>query len=278
VKTKGFQGFTLIELLVVIAIIAILAALLLPALTKAKARAKQIACLNNLRQVGIGAVMYTGDYKGYPGAYSPDTGAYVWMTRILPLTSGNRAVFQCPAAAPDSAWDTNINNTLGGRDEFGLPDSYAVTPTSRFSFGYNNWGLNAINTPQLGLGGDINGGMTQGLVKDTSVVAPAQMIMLADTPAPQTIVNSAWEANLDPLHMSTTGQRGDVGQLPSNRHNFKTDFMSCDGHAESALRNNMINPVTDNSWRCRWNNDNLPHNEVTWPYPTAAENVLDLSY
>jgi prepilin-type processing-associated H-X9-DG protein len=176
----------------------------------------------------------------------------------------NRTVFHCPAAHADAAWDTNVNKTLGGTAPDSTRDPWAITSKSRFSLGYNDWGLNLVNKPQLGLGGDIDGGLYQGPVKESMVVSPSQMIMLADSRAQET--GFSWEANLDPTSPD---------QWPSNRHNRKTNLLFTDGHYESAPRGAVIDPTKDNLWRSRWNNDNQPHNEVSWSVNATQEAKLD---
>ena len=78
------KSFTLIELLVVIAIIAILAAMLLPALSKARAKARAISCVNNMKQGTLSLIMYADDFEGYypvfnhfkDGVYTANTFGY----------------------------------------------------------------------------------------------------------------------------------------------------------------------------------------------------------
>ena len=267
-KSKYFRGskpraFTLIELLVVIAIIAILAAMLLPALAKAKAKAKQISCINNLKQMGLANVMYVNDYKVYPGSLHVAGGvfAYVWPTRLLPFMGNNHNSFSCPAAAPEAAWNTNLNKSLGGTDPIGgggVYDPYAVMALTgggnpggtRFSYGWNDWAYVQPGPTSLGAGGDVDGGPnSNAYVKDTQVRKPSDFIVIGDTRGFKIQAAIDFGANLDPADNTFVHP-----QLPSNRHNYRTDLLFADGHAEPAVRNKVTSGTTE--WVQKWNNDN----------------------
>ena len=169
------------------------------------------------------------------------------------------------AAPADAAWNSNNLTLVTGPDENGVNNNYNVTPSSRFSYGYNDWGIegNAVTAnfrPQLGLGGDVDGPYSQGPVRDSMVARPADMIAVGDVKSAEnpSDLQGAFSANLDP----TANDAGHC-QWPSNRHNYIMDFLFADSHFESTKRliNGNSGPVmpTDTTWRRRWNSDDLAH-------------------
>jgi len=157
-------AFTLIELLVVIAIIAILAAMLLPALSRAKESGRRIACLNNLRQLGIASKIYVDENEGAYPPRNERNDASRWPDRFYKNYGQNIKILLCPTdiailSDPATAGSSPSNNVAD------------ASPRSYFINGWNDY-FQSSTDPQ---------GLNEGdSLKENAIVHQSDTIVLGE--------------------------------------------------------------------------------------------------
>jgi prepilin-type N-terminal cleavage/methylation domain-containing protein/prepilin-type processing-associated H-X9-DG protein len=150
-KSPSKQAFTLIELLVVIAIISILAAILFPVFARARENARRASCLSNLKQMGLGMMMYAQDYdETYPDRYFKNgTDTIFWWVLLQPYTKSEQ-LFRCPSSpfggstwpAQNGEYGANLfvikNNTSSGGAQ--PPLKMAAIASASAAYMLMDWG------------------------------------------------------------------------------------------------------------------------------------------
>jgi prepilin-type processing-associated H-X9-DG protein len=176
-----------------------------------------------------------------------------------------RDAFHCPASASWSTWDTNNFNIGAAPPGAGaVYDKLGIGVNTPFSYGWNDWAYGSVavaGVPSLGMGGDVD----TWCVKESQIKKPSDMIAIADVRDPKF---ATYGANLDP----TPDPVGVYSQLPSNRHNYRTDMLFADGHVEAEKRTLVVGGKAD--WVPKWNNDNSLTGLGT-VLPATVLNALD---